>query len=43
MAAAKNLAAKNFGTTAADPQRGMMFVVGVNQVAILKLEDVTKR
>ena len=25
------------------PQKGMVFVVGVNQVAILKLEDVTKR
>jgi quinoprotein glucose dehydrogenase len=38
-----NQGGSNFGTTAADAQRGMMFVVGVNQVALLKLEDVTKR
>jgi quinoprotein glucose dehydrogenase len=38
-----NQGGSNWGTTAADPQKGMVFVVGVNQVAILKLEDVTKR
>ena len=36
-----NQGGSNWGTTAADPQKGMVFVVGVNQVAILKLEDVT--
>ncbi len=38
-----NQGGSNWGTTAADPKKGMVFVVGVNQVAILKLEDVTKR
>jgi quinoprotein glucose dehydrogenase len=38
-----NQGGSNWGTTAADPQKGMVFVVGVNQVAILKLEDVTTR
>ena len=38
-----NQGGSNWGTTAADPQKGMVFVVGVNQVAILRLEDVTKR
>ena len=38
-----NQGGSNWGTTAGDPQKGMVFVVGVNQVAILKLEDVTKR
>jgi quinoprotein glucose dehydrogenase len=38
-----NQGGSNWGTTAADPHKGMVFVVGVNQVAILKLEDVTKR
>jgi quinoprotein glucose dehydrogenase len=38
-----NQGGSNWGTTAADPQKGMVFVVGVNQVALLKLEDVTKR
>jgi quinoprotein glucose dehydrogenase len=38
-----NQGGSNFGTTAADPAKGMVFVVGVNQVAVLKLEDVTKR
>jgi quinoprotein glucose dehydrogenase len=38
-----NQGGSNWGTTAADPEKGMVFVVGVNQVAILKLEDVTKR
>ena len=37
-----NQGGSNWGTTAADPQKGMVFVVGVNQVAILKLEDVTE-
>src|SRR5690242_8621771 len=38
-----NQGGSNWGTTASDPKKGMVFVVGVNQVAILKLEDVTKR
>jgi quinoprotein glucose dehydrogenase len=38
-----NQGGSNFGTTAADAQKGMIFVVGVNQVALLKMEDVTKR
>jgi quinoprotein glucose dehydrogenase len=38
-----NQGGSNWGTTAADPQKGMVFVVGVNQVAILKLEDVKTR
>ncbi len=38
-----NQGGSNWGTTAADPEKGMVFVVGVNQVAILKLEDVTTR
>ena len=38
-----NQGGSNWGTTAADPQKGIVFVVGVNQVAILKLDDVTKR
>jgi quinoprotein glucose dehydrogenase len=38
-----NQGGSNFGTVAADPQRGLMFVVGVNQVALLKLEDVRTR
>jgi quinoprotein glucose dehydrogenase len=38
-----NQGGSNWGTTAGDPDKGMVFVVGVNQVAILKLEDVTKR
>jgi quinoprotein glucose dehydrogenase len=38
-----NQGGSNWGTTAADPQKGMVFVVGVNQVALLKLEDVAKR
>ncbi len=38
-----NQGGSNFGTTAADPQKGMVFVVNVNQVALLKLEDVTTR
>ncbi|MBI1875830.1 MAG: PQQ-binding-like beta-propeller repeat protein [Acidobacteria bacterium] len=38
-----NQGGSNWGTTAADPKKGMVFVVGVNQVAILKLEDVQTR
>ena len=38
-----NQGGSNWGTTAADPDKGMVFVVGVNQVAILKLEDVKTR
>ena len=38
-----NQGGSNWGTTAADPEKGMVFVVDVNQVALLKLEDVTKR
>ena len=38
-----NQGGSNWGTTAADPEKGMVFVVGVNQVALLRLEDVTKR
>jgi quinoprotein glucose dehydrogenase len=38
-----NQGGANWGTTAADPEKGMVFVVGVNQVAILKLEDVKER
>jgi quinoprotein glucose dehydrogenase len=38
-----NQGGSNWGTTAADPEKGLVFVVGVNQVAILRLEDVTKR
>ena len=38
-----NQGGSNWGTTAADPRKGLVFVVGVNQVAILKLEDVTTR
>ena len=35
-----NQGGSNWGTTAADPAKGMVFVVGVNQVAILKLVNV---
>ncbi len=38
-----NQGGSNWGTTAADPQKGMVFVVGVNQVALLQLYDVKKR
>ncbi len=38
-----NQGGSNFGTVAADPQNGLLFVVGVNQVALLKLEDVRTR
>ena len=35
-----NQGGSNWGTTAADPERGMVFVTGVNQVALLVLTDV---
>ena len=35
-----NQGGSNWGTTAADPEKGMAFVIGVNQVALLKLVDV---
>ena len=35
-----NQGGSNWGTAAADPQRGLVFVTGVNQVALLKLTDV---
>ena len=38
-----NQGGSNFGTTAAHPERGLVFVVNVNQVALLKLEDVRTR
>ena len=38
-----NQGGSNWGTTAANPQKGLVFVVGVNQVAILRLEDVKNR
>jgi quinoprotein glucose dehydrogenase len=38
-----NQGGSNFGTTAAYPERGLVFVVNVNQVALLKLEDVRTR
>jgi quinoprotein glucose dehydrogenase len=38
-----NQGGSNWGTTASNPQKGLVFVVGVNQVAILKLEDVKTR
>jgi quinoprotein glucose dehydrogenase len=38
-----NQGGSNWGTTAANPAKGMVYVVGVNQVAILRLEDVTTR
>jgi quinoprotein glucose dehydrogenase len=38
-----NQGGSNWGTTASDPQKGMAFVVGVNQVALLQLFDVKKR
>ena len=38
-----NQGGSNWGTTAADPKKGLVFVVNVNEVAILKLEDVTTR
>ncbi|OLC75523.1 MAG: pyrroloquinoline quinone-dependent dehydrogenase, partial [Acidobacteria bacterium 13_1_40CM_4_65_8] len=38
-----NQGGSNWGTTAADPKKGFVFVVNVNEVAILKLEDVRTR
>jgi quinoprotein glucose dehydrogenase len=35
-----NQGGSNWGTTAADPERGLVFVTGVNQVALLVLNDV---
>ena len=35
-----NQGGSNWGTTAADPQKGMVFVTGVNQVAILRINDI---
>ena len=35
-----NQGGANWGTTASNPEKGLVFVVGVNQVALLKLEDV---
>ena len=35
-----NQGGSNWGTTAADPQRGLVFVTGVNQVAILRVNDI---
>ena len=38
-----NQGGSNWGTTAADPSKGLVFVVNVNELAILKLEDVKAR
>ena len=38
-----NQGGSNWATTAANPQKGLVFVVSVNQVAILRLEDVKTR
>ena len=35
-----NQGGSNWGTTAADPRRGLVFVTGVNQVAILRVNDI---
>ena len=35
-----NQGGSNWGTTAGDPQRGLVFVTNVNQVALLRLNDV---
>ncbi len=35
-----NQGGSNWGTVAADPKRGLVFVTGVNQVALLRLTDV---
>jgi quinoprotein glucose dehydrogenase len=37
-----NQGGSNWGTTAADPRRGLVFVTGVNQVALLRVNDVQK-
>ena len=38
-----NQGGSNWGTVGSNPDKGLFFVVGVNQVAILKLEDVATR
>src|SRR5690606_17137549 len=38
-----NQGGANWGVTAANPEKGLVFVVGVNQVAMLRLEDVKTR
>ena len=38
-----NQGGSNWGTTASNPAKGLVFVINVNQVALLKLEDVTTR
>jgi quinoprotein glucose dehydrogenase len=38
-----NQGGSNWGTTAANPRKGLVFVVNVNQVALLRLEDVRTR
>jgi len=38
-----NQGGSNWATTAANPHKGLVFVVNVNQVAILRLEDVKTR
>jgi len=38
-----NQGGSNWGTAGANPKKGLVFVVNVNQVAILKLEDVKTR
>src|SRR3954467_9143501 len=38
-----NQGGSNWATTAANPRQGLVFVVNVNQVAILRLEDVKTR
>ena len=38
-----NQGGSNWATTAANPQKGLVFVVNVNQVAVLRLEDVKTR
>jgi quinoprotein glucose dehydrogenase len=38
-----NQGGANWGTTAANPAKGMVFVVGVNQLAMLRIEDVRTR
>lgn len=35
-----NQGGSNWGTTAGDPQRGFVFVAGVNQVAVLRVNDI---
>ena len=38
-----NQGGSNWGTTASNPSKGIVYVVNVNEVAILKLEDVKTR